>query len=313
MTMEGIQTISGWTIPACLAQAFGVMAVAPLVDGLMRKLVARVQSRQGPPILQSYYDLFKLFGKEDLEVAEVPWVQRVVAWTALGTVLFMACVLPLGAPAPLGRATDALLLVHLITLAALTNLFAGLAAGSTYSIIGISREAMMMVALEPLLAVAVLAGAIHTKSLAVAQAVHGAVYVSSGIPWSGLLLLGVISLAFPAFLQRVPFDLAEAETEIMEGWLLEYSGPKLGLFKLSQMTKTVLYAGLFTNLFLPWGDELPFGVGWLIFWVKTLAVVILFTLVAASHARYRVDHAIRWFAAFVGIGMVGLWLAALGW
>ena len=62
-------------------------------------------------------------------------------------------------------------------------------------------------------------------------------------------------------MQRVPFDIAEAETEIMEGPLMEYSGPKLALFKYAQMARLVVHSGLFVALFVPWGSAsaLPAG------------------------------------------------------
>ena len=76
----------------------------------------------------------------------------------------------------------------------------------------------------------------------------------AAFPWSGVLLLGVMLLSFQAFVQRVPFDISEAETELMEGPLMEYSGPKLALFKYAQMAKLVIYSALFVGLFVPWGS-----------------------------------------------------------
>ncbi|RME95296.1 MAG: NADH-quinone oxidoreductase subunit H [Verrucomicrobia bacterium] len=307
-----LKTIAG-TAAACVAQVLWVLLLAPLVEGLVRKLTARIQSRQGPPIWQGWFDLLKLLGKEDLEAAEVPWLPRAAAFLSLGTLLFMACVLPLGAAPPLGEQTDAILLVHLVTLAGLGALMAGFGAGGTYSLIGSSREVMVMVLLEPLLAVAVVAGAVHRNSLAVAEAARGGVFAAEGFPWSGLVLLVVILLAFPAFVQRVPFDVAEAETEIMEGWLMECSGPTLALFKYTAMLKLVLYSALFVNLFLPWGEGVG-GVGaWLWFWVKTGAVIALVATVAAAHARYRTDQAVRWFGMMLAAALGALWLAGLGY
>ena len=92
-----------------------------------------------------------------------------------------------------------------------------------------------------------------------------------------LIMLVVMLLSFQAFVQRVPFDISEAETEIMEGPLMEYSGPKLALFKYAQMAKLVIYSALFVALFVPLGSGLPFPLGWLIFWAKVLALVLLVT------------------------------------
>jgi NADH:ubiquinone oxidoreductase subunit H len=126
-------------------------------------------------------------------------------------------------------------------------------------------------------------------------------------------MLAVILLSFQAFVQRVPFDISEAETELMDGPLMEYSGPKLALFQYAQMAKLVTYSGLFTTLFLPWGSALPFPLGWLLFWVKVFALVLLVTLVAATHARYRIDQAIRYFAGLLAVSLVALMLASYGY
>ncbi len=98
----------------------------------------------------------------------------------------------------------------------------------------------------------------------------------------------------------------------MEGPMMEYSGPKLALIKYAQMAKLVIYSTLFVAIFLPWGTELMFPVGWLLFWAKVFVVVLLVTLVAATHARYRIDQAIRFFAGLLVAALVALVLASYG-
>ena len=300
-------------ILGCLANVAVVLLVAPFCEGLLRKVTARIQSRQGPPLWQPYYDLLKLLGKEDLESGETPLMQRFAVYLSLATVLTTACLVPLGAPVPLNAAGDAILLIYLLTLGGVCTLLAGLAAGSTYSILGISREMMTMIALEPLFAVAIVVGAVHTQSFRLDVILAGSVYATSGVPWSGIVLFSVMLLSFQAFVQRVPFDIAEAETELMEGPLVEYSGPKLALFKYAQMARLVVHSALFVNLFLPWGNAASFPLGWLWFWVKVFGLVLLVTLVAATHARYRIDQAIRYFAGMLAVAMVALVLASYGY
>jgi formate hydrogenlyase subunit 4 len=219
---------------------------------------------------------------------------------------------PLGLAAPLGGAGDVLLLVYLLTLCGLATLLAGLAAGSTYSLLGLSREMMSMMALEPLFAVALVIGAMRSHSFRLDTVLAGSLYGAAGLPVSGLVMLGVMLFSFQAFVQRVPFDIAEAETEIMEGSLVEYSGPKLALFKYAQMCKLVVYSGLFVGLFVPWGASLVFPVGWLLFWLKVMLLVLLVTLIAATHARYRIDQAIRYFGGLLAVSLLALVLASFG-
>jgi formate hydrogenlyase subunit 4 len=301
------------TILGGLANVAVVLLLAPFFQGVMRRVTARIQSRQGPPLLQPYFDLLKLLGKEDIESGETPVMQRLAVYLSLAAVLTLAWFVPMGFAAPMGGAGDAFLLIYLLTMCGVCTLLAGLAAGSTYSLIGVSREMMTMVALEPLFAVVLLAAAVHAHSFRLQAVLSGSVYSTAGFPWSGLILLGLMLLSFQGFVQRVPFDISEAETEIMEGPLLEYSGPKLAMFRYAQMAKLVIFSALFVALFVPWGADLPFPAGWLLFWVKVFVLVLLVTVVAATHARYRIDQAIRWFASQLAVALFALLLASYGY
>jgi formate hydrogenlyase subunit 4 len=300
------------SIPGALLNVGLVLLFAPFCEGVLRKVTAIIQSRKGPPLRQPYFDLLKLLGKEDLESGQTPRMQRFAAYLSLATVLTLACLTPMGFSAPLNGAGDAVLLIYLLTLSGICTLLAGLAAGSTYSLLGISREMMCMVALEPLFAVSIVVGALHSGSFRLDAVLQGSVYAGGAFPWSGLLLAAVMLLSFQAFVQRVPFDITEAETELMEGPLMEYSGPKLALFKWAQMAKLVVYSALFVGLFVPWGSELALPIGWLFFWVKVFALVLLVTLIAATHARYRIDQAIRFFAGLLVVALAALVLASYG-
>ena len=302
-----------WMIGGGLLNVVAVLLLAPFCEGLLRKVTAIVQSRKGPPLRQPYFDLLKLLGKEDIESGETPRMQRFAVYLSLAAVLTVACLVPMGFSAPMNEAGDVMLLVYLLTLCGICTLLAGLAAGSTYSLVGISREMMTMIALEPLFAIAVVVGAVHTQSFRLDTVLDGSVYATSGFPWSGVIMLAVMLLSFQAFAQRLPFDISEAETELMEGPLMEYSGPKLALFKYAQMSKLVIYSALFVALFVPWGADLPFPLGWLWFWVKVLILVLLVTLVAATHARYRIDQAIRYFATLLVAALVALVLSGYGY
>lgn len=301
-----------WTVLGGLVNVMAILLFAPLFQGVLRKITARVQSRQGPPIWQPYFDLLKLLGKEDIESGDTPLVQRLAAYLSLATMLMLACLVPLGFPAPMNGVGDVILLIYLLTLSGISTMLAGLAAGSTYSLLGISREMMTMISLEPLLIIILITGALHVHSLRLEAVLAGSLY-ADGVSWSGLIMLGVMLLAFQAFVQRIPFDISEAETELMEGPLIEYSGPKLALFKYAHMAKLIIYSALFASLFMPWGSHLVFPAGWLLFWTKVLGLVLLVTLVDATHARYRIDQAVRYFATLLVVASVGLVLASYGY
>jgi formate hydrogenlyase subunit 4 len=77
-----------------------VVLLAPLFEGISRKLTARIQSRKGPPVVQPYYDLLKLLGKEDIEVGESPVLQRLAAYLSAAAILTVALLVPMGGPRP---------------------------------------------------------------------------------------------------------------------------------------------------------------------------------------------------------------------
>ena len=289
-----------------------VLALAPFFEGILRKVTAKVQSRQGPPIWQPYYDLLKLLGKEDIESGESPAMQRFASWLSLAAILTLAVLVPMGTTPPLSGAADAYLLVSLLTLCGVSTMLAGLAAGSTYSLVGMSREMMSLMTLEPLLAVAVFVSMVHTRSMRLDAVLNGSAYVQAGLPLAGILMLGVAIFAFQALIGRLPFDIAEAETELMEGSMVEYSGPKLALFKFTHMAKLVVYGALLVSIFAPWGSGLPAPLNLLALLAKLLLLVLVVTLVAATHARYRIDQAIRYYGGLLGLSLVALLLALYG-
>ena len=296
-----------------LANILLTLLLAPLGEGLLRKVTARIQSRRGPPVLQPYYDLCKLLGKEDIESGQSPVMQRFAAWLSLATILLVALLVPMGGRAPLGSGSDSILLIYLLTLSGIAILLAALAAGSTFSLVGMSREMMAMMTLEPLLAVAIMVGAVHTGTLRLDPVLHGSVYASAGFPVAGLIMLGVVLFALQAFVGRMPFDTTEAETEIMEGPMIEYSGPKLTLFKYARMAKLFVYSAIFVALFAPWGQTGFYPLDLVVLLAKIAMVLLLVTVVGATHARYRIDQAIRYYAGLFGLGVVALICAVNGW
>jgi formate hydrogenlyase subunit 4 len=295
-----------------LANVIVVLLVAPFFQGVLRKVTARIQSRQGPPIWQPYYDTFKLLGKEDIESGEAPVMQRFATYLSLASILAIACLVPMGFKAPMSSAGDAILVIYLLTLSGICVLLAGLAAGSSYSLVGISREMMTMLTLEPLIAISIVIAAVHTQTFRLDTILNGAIYQTAGVPVSGIIMLGIMLLAFQAFVGRVPFDISEAETEIMEGPLIEYSGPKLAIFKYAQMAKLVVFSAIFVGIFVPWGSEMVFPLAWIFFWVKVFVLVLMVTVLAATHARYRIDQAIQYFASMLAVGIVALIIASNG-
>jgi formate hydrogenlyase subunit 4 len=301
----------GPAVLAAFVNLFLALVLAPFFEGVMRKITAVVQSRKGPPLTQPYMDLAKLLIKEDIEVGHVPALQRLSALLAPAAVLAVALFLPIIGRSPFAEGADAILMIYLLSLAGVAVLVAALSAGSPYSMVGMSREMMSMMTLEPLFAVTVVCAAFKAKSLRLDAIFCGSLW-NGGIV-SSVMLLIVMLAAFQAFVGRAPFDTTEAETEIMEGPLMEYSGPKLALFKYAHMIKMFVYSGLFTALFIPGLKSFHPLVSAGIFVGCQFGLVLLATLFAATHARYRIDQVVRYYAILFACAVVSLVVAVCGW
>ena len=226
----------------------GIMVLAPLGVGLLqgvdRKLSARMQGRSGPPILQPFFDLLKLSGKEILVVNPL---QILFAWLNL---LFSVLALLLFV---MGQ--DLIVIIFLTALAGICLVLGGMTSSSPYSQMGSQREILQMTAYEPVLLLLAVACYLVTGSLAIDDV------VSLGKPL--LLELPLFFLAFflvvMVKLRKSPFDLAASRMyhqEIVRGVMTEYSGPHLALVELAAMYELALIYGL-VGLF--WATNLWMG------------------------------------------------------
>jgi formate hydrogenlyase subunit 4 len=295
------------TIGIALANMLLVLLVAPLLEGAIRKLRAAIQSRQGPPIYQPYLDLLKLLAKEDLRVTDSP----IVSWgppVMLATILVAASLMPLGLVAPELAAGDLVVFIGLLALANITLAAMGFATGSAFSSLGASREVMSMLAAEPVMFVSLLVLAVESGSLTFAgllTAPLGVVTVIAGITYL---------LALQMYVAKVPFDITEAETELIGGPLSELSGPKLALAEWAIYAKQFIYSSLFIQLFLPW--TLSF-IPWLALAIMVNVLLVLALdaavvgLVMSVNPRLRLDQALRYGMTLAGAASVVLIVAAI--
>ncbi len=287
------------------------LALAPLFEGVLRKLTAKIQSRQGPPLRQPYFDLLKLLGKERLDSAGT-WPFRFAPLLAFGSVLAVAAVIPFGGKinALAGR-MNAVLVIYLLTLAGAAVLFGALAGRNTFGLIGAGREMATMIMVEPILAMTLILGAVKINSLGLAAAMPAAAGASYGL--STVLMLVVYLLALQAFVARQPFDIAEAEVELLEGPFIEYSGGNYALFKYAMMLKQMFYAWLFVSVFLPFLQTGIYPLDLLIQLAAMFVVFLLIGLVGATNPRMRIDQAVRYYAVLIAAALAAVGLGTFGY
>jgi len=286
------------------------LALAPLFDGIIRKLTARVQSRQGPPVIQPYFDLLKLLGKENINSADNR-AFKLAPVMALASIISVISFVPLGYKATcLTGYADIITVIYLLTLGGVSILLGALSSKNTYAMIGASREMVTMVMVEPVLAMTFILGAVKVRSLGIDATMFS--IAGNGYGWSVGLMLIVYLLALQAFVAKQPFDIAEAEIEILEGPFIEYSGPGYGLFKYYMMLKQMFYASLFVIVFMPFLSS-GFYLVDLVIQLAEIAVVFAFiALVGSTNPRLRIDQAVKYYSVLIVLAICAVGLSAYG-
>ena len=283
----------GTTLILAIVNLLLVILVAPLSEGVMRKLKALVHSRKGPPWTQPYLDLLKLLGKEDLKVTGNPLF-------SLGPVITFASVCvaslftPMGTDPPLGFAGDLIVLVYFLALSSVGVMLGGASAGSPYGPLGVAREMMLAMMVEIIVMASLIVGVIHIQSFDLGRL---SLWSRQSGPTLSMILAAIaFFLALQVQLGKLPFDLPDADQEIMGGPFMEASGPKLALYKWSYFAKQILLASLFLEVFIPWPKMGFLAVDMLINLIKVFVVLIIVGVIDAVNPRIRVDQAIRYFA-----------------
>ncbi len=286
------------------------LAAAPFFEGVVRRITARVQSRQGPPLVQPYYDILKLLGKEDLNAGKTP-VFRLAPLIAMASIIGVIAFIPLGNRVNfLTGYADIITIIYLLTMGGVAVLLGALASRNTYAMIGASREMITMIMVEPVLAMTFILGALKIESLRISDSVYS--IMNTGYGWSVALMLVVYLMALQAFVARQPFDIAEAEQEIMEGPFIEYSGPSYGLFKYYMMLKQMFYAALFVIVFVPFARTGFYGVDLLIQLVLVGIIFIVISLLGSTNPRLRIDQAVKYYSVLIAMSLCAVGLAVYG-
>ena len=285
------------------------LALAPLFEGVIRKITARVQSRQGPPIIQPYYDILKLLGKQNLNAGNFAFT--IAPLLALASIIGVIAFLPLGYRANyLAGYADIITVIYLLTLGGVACLLGALSSRNTYALMGASREMITMIMVEPVLAMGLIMGAVKMKSIGIETAVFGA--AAGGYGWSVFVMLAAYLAALQAFVGRQPFDMAEAEVEILEGPFIEYSGPGYALFRYYLMLKQMFYASLFVVLFIPPLRTGMYGTDVLVQLVLVLGVILFIALIGSTNPRLRIDQAQKYFAVLILVSLAAVGLSVYG-
>jgi formate hydrogenlyase subunit 4 len=263
-----------------------VLAVAPLLDGAARKVRARLESRAGPPLLQGYIDLAKLTGKREVS-AGVGSLANLMPWVALAAAVAAGLLLPIGGITPLGFAGDGLVLLYLLALSSAAMALAGSASASPFAFLGLGREMLLLFFVEPIVAGALFVVGLKAGSFRLADDVAWLAAHGPGV--SGVLAAAGLLLALLGYMGRLPFDLPEADQELMGGSSIEFGGRRLALLRWTLFVRWLVVAWLAAEVFVP--VPLPLALAIPATLLKTAVVFALAALASALVARLRVDQA----------------------
>jgi NADH-quinone oxidoreductase subunit H len=289
----------------------GLLVTVLLVIWMERKVIADLQTRTGPMragphgVLLSLADGIKLFFKEAIHPTNAdPWVYRVAPALAVIPGFLAFAVVPFGPSVYIFGRTVGLQLadisVGILWVLAMTSIgvytvvLAGWSSGSNYPLLGGVRSSAQMVSYEVAMGLALVALLMFAGHLRMSEIVDAQDKVWYAIPQFPAFVVFMICAL--AEVNRPPFDLAEAESELVAGYHTEYSGISFAMFTLGEYVNTVVAASIVVTLFLGgWRGPWPWEGAWFVvgglvwFFVKLLAVLYVWMLVRATLPRLRYD------------------------
>ncbi len=294
--------------------------VGLLMSWVDRKVTARVQWRVGPPLLQPFYDFVKLLGKETILPREgntfvfllAPVVG--VAAVAVASLILWIPILDWKSLSPLGFSGDIILVIYLLTIPSLCVILGGASSGNPLSSLGSSREMKLILSYELPFILAIVVpiiqsgGQLRLDSLVAFQSANGA----AALKLSGILALLAAIPCIQAKLTLVPFDIPEAETEIIAGPYTDYSGPPFALFKL--MRAMLLFVAPMTLVVFFCGAMNFDGVlNSVLSILKYVGLLVIITVIRNTNPRLRIDQAMKFFwTAPLLLALGGIILALIG-
>ncbi len=300
---------------AALAQAGGMLAVAPLLKTAIKKMKARLQNRKGPPLLQEYYDLLKLFRKEPLRSETASWIYVAGPRVYFAAAVAATTLVPvLVAAAPLEAAGGILLLVGTLALGRFALATAALDTGSPFGGMGASRDMTIAALAEPALMLGLFASALAAGSLSLGVMVRGLLQQGLSFHPSDLLAFAGLFIIVITETGRIPVDNPATHLEltmIHEAMVLEYAGPDLALVEWASALKELLYLTLLVDLFLPAGMATSFAPEALLLalvaWAgKVFLLSILVTVAESTNAKLRLFRVPELVSVSLGLAFLAL-------
>lgn len=298
-----------------LVQGAVILLAAPLLKGAIRKMKAALQTRQGPPLLQGYYDLAKLLRKETVRAETASWVYAAGPRMYFAAALAATTLVPVAvASPPLEGAGGILGLIGLLALGRFALAVAALDTGSPFGGMGSSREMTIAALAEPALMLGLFTSALAAGSMDLGVVVRAELDPGFVFRPSDIFALSGLFVVLIAETGRIPVDNPATHLEltmIHEAMVLEYAGPDLALVEWASAVKELLYITLLIDLFLPLGiatSITPASLATAVMaWAgKVFAFAVVITLVETTNAKLRLFRVPELVAVSLGLGFLAL-------
>jgi formate hydrogenlyase subunit 4 len=302
------------TVLAAL-QGAGMLAAAPLLKAAMTKMKARLQNRQGPPMLQGYYDLAKLLRKEVVRSDTASWVFVAGPRVYFAAAIAATTLVPvLVAAAPLEAAGGILLLVGTLALGRFALATAALDTGSPFGGMGASRDMTIAALAEPALMLGLFTVALAAGSLNIGVLVRHLLQRGPSFHPSDMLALAGLFIILIAETGRIPVDNPATHLEltmIHEAMVLEYAGGDLALVEWAAAVKELLYITLLVDLFIPAGIAMSAAptallVALLAWAGKVLFFAVALTIAETTNAKLRLFRVPELVSISLGLAFLAL-------
>lgn len=294
-----------------------VLALAPLLTGVVRKVKARLNRRRGASVLQPYRDLRRLLGKEVVLAENASWLFRTAPYLIFAVTWVAAALIPTFATGLIfSWSGDLIAITALLGSARFLLALAGLDIGTSFGGIGASREVMIASLAEPAMlmiavSLALIAGSTQLSTIAGFMLSFGGLRVSLALALVAFIIVAIAENA------RIPVDNPATHLELTmvhEAMVLEYSGRHLAMIELAASLKLLLYVSAIACLFLPWGlaagdAGVPaYGIGIVSYLGKLGLAGVALGVFETSIAKMRVFRVPNFLGAALMLGLLGVLL-----
>ncbi len=299
-----------------ILQVFVFIIVSPLLSGLISKIKNNIRMRKGQSVFQPYYNLVKLFFKDEVIPHDASWIFSSTPVIVLSAMLSAALFVPIFIiPAPMHHAADFLAIIFIFALGRFFLALSALDTGSSFGGMGSSREMFISSLSEPALCLVIFSVLLQTGSTDIS--------LSSGaymFPVSSVITAVTLFLITIAETSRVPVDNQETHLELTmvhEAIVLEYSGRSLALLEMASYVKQMAMFFLIAQIIFPIALPVLTGYADILYWIlwyitRIIIIVVAVSLLEISIAKMRLFRVADFLGFTFVLGIISVVCAVLG-